>query len=294
MIIVISGPTGVGKTKLSIELAKHYNAIIINGDAMQVYKKMDIATAKIKEEEKENIPHYLFDICELEDNYSIYDYQKDARKIIEENKDKNIIIVGGSGLYQKALLYDYKLDVENNVNNNYDNLSNEELYNLALKIDSNLDIHPNNRKRLIRFLNKDKVTDKTDKILYDNVIFLGLTTSRENLYNIINNRVDEMVKDGLIDEARYFYEKNINCKALDTVIGYKELFKYFNNELTLDEALDLIKKNSRHYAKRQYTWFNHQVPTIWIETDYINFNNTINKAIDIINKNELIYEVNPI
>lgn len=288
MIIVISGPTGVGKTKLSIELAKHYNAIIINGDAMQVYKKMDIATAKIKEEEKENIPHYLFDICELEDNYSIYDYQKDARKIIEENKDKNIIIVGGSGLYQKALLYDYKLDVENNVNNNYDNLSNEELYNLALKIDSNLDIHPNNRKRLIRFLNKDKVTDKTDKILYDNVIFLGLTTSRENLYNIINNRVDEMVKEGLIEEAKYFYDKKVNCKALDTVIGYKELFKYFNNELTLDEALDLIKKNSRHYAKRQYTWFNHQVPTIWIETDYINFNNTINKAIDIINKNELI------
>lgn len=288
MIIVISGPTGVGKTKLSIELAKHYNAIIINGDAMQVYKKMDIATAKIKNEEKENIPHYLFDICDLEDNYSIYDYQKDARKIIEENKDKNIIIVGGSGLYQKALLYDYKLDVENNVNNNYDNLLNEELYNLALKIDSNLDIHPNNRKRLIRFLNKDKVTDKTDKILYDNVIFLGLTTSRENLYNIINNRVDEMVKEGLIEEAKYFYDKKVNCKALDTVIGYKELFKYFNNELTLDEALDLIKKNSRHYAKRQYTWFNHQVPTIWIETDYINFNNTINKAIDIINKNELI------
>ena len=282
MIICVCGPTGVGKTKLSVELAKHYNGIVINSDAMQVYKKMDIATAKIKEEEKENIEHYLFDICDLEDNYSIYDYQKDARKIIEDNKDKTIIMVGGSGLYQKAALYDYNLNEESKNNNSYDDLSNEELYKLVLEKDPKSDIHVNNRKRLIRTLNKENISHEKSKLLYDDVIFIGLTTNRENLYNIINKRVDKMVEEGLIDEAKYFYNQNVKCKALDTVIGYKELFKYFNNELSLDEALDLIKKNSRHYAKRQYTWFNHQVPTIWVETNYDDFSKTVEEVINII------------
>ncbi|MBR5662588.1 MAG: tRNA (adenosine(37)-N6)-dimethylallyltransferase MiaA [Bacilli bacterium] len=284
MIIVVCGPTGVGKTKLSVELAKKYNGIIINSDAMQVYKKMDIATAKIKEEEKEGIKHYLFDICNLKDNYSIYDYQKDARKIIEENKDKTIIMVGGSGLYQKAALYDYKLDEENKETNNYDDLTNEELYELAMKKDPELKVHVNNRKRLVRLLNKEDISHEKSKLLYKDVIFIGLTTNRDNLYRIINNRVDKMVDEGLLEEAKYFYDQKVKCKALDTVIGYKELFKYFDNEISLDEALELIKKNSRRYAKRQYTWFNHQVPTIWVETNYENFNETVDKVIDIINK----------
>ena len=284
MIIVIVGPTGVGKTKLSIELAKKYNGIIINSDAMQVYKKMDIATAKIKEEEKEGIKHYLLDICDLEDNYSIYDYQKDARKIIDDNLDKTIIMVGGSGLYQKAALYDYKLSDEEETTNNYDNYSNEELYKLVLEKDPETTVHVNNRKRLIRLLNKKEINNYKSDLLYKDVIFLGLTTDRNNLYNIINKRVDKMVEEGLLDEAKYFYNQKVKCKALDTVIGYKELFKYFDNEISLDEALDLIKKNSRRYAKRQYTWFNHQVPTIWVETNYDNFNETINKCINIIEK----------
>ena len=284
MIIVVCGPTGVGKTKLSVELAKKYNGIIINSDAMQVYKKMDIATAKIKEEEKEGIKHYLFDICDLSDNYSIYDYQKDARKIIDENKDKTIIMVGGSGLYQKAALYDYKLDEENKETNNYDDLTNEELYELVMKKDPESKVHINNRKRLIRLLNKEEISHEESKLLYNDVIFIGLTTNRDNLYRIINNRVDKMVEEGLLEEAKYFYDQKVKCKALDTVIGYKELFKYFDNEISLDEALELIKKNSRRYAKRQYTWFNHQVPTIWVETNYQNFDETVNKVIDIINK----------
>ncbi|MBO4601086.1 MAG: tRNA (adenosine(37)-N6)-dimethylallyltransferase MiaA [Bacilli bacterium] len=283
MIIVIGGPTGVGKTKLSVELAKKYNGVIINSDAMQVYKEMNIATAKIKEEEKENIPHYLFDICDLEDVYTIYNYQKDARKIIDENKDKTIIIVGGSGLYQKAALYDYKLDDETiNTNKSFDDLTNEELYQLALKKDPLCDVHKNNRKRLIRVLNKKEVNHEKSKLLYDNAIFIGLTTSRENLYNIINKRVDKMVDEGLINEAKYFYDKNIKCKALDTVIGYKELFKYFSGEISKEEALDLIKKNSRHYAKRQYTWYNNQLPTIWVETNYDDFSKTVDEVIKII------------
>ena len=284
MIIVISGPTGVGKTKLSTKLAKHYNGIIINGDAMQVYRKMDIATAKIKEEEKEGIPHYLFDIKDFNEDYSIYDYQKDVRKIISENKDKNIIIVGGSGLYHKAALYDYKLDEENKTKDEYENYTNEELYDLAIKKDPNLKVHVNNRKRLIRVLNKESIEHPESKLLYSDVIFIGLTTNREKLYSIINNRVDEMLKEGLLDEAKYFYDNRLKCKSLETVIGDKELFKYFDGEISLDEAIDLIKKNSRRYAKRQYTWFNHQVPTIWVETNYDNFDETVNKCIDIIEK----------
>ena len=282
MIIVVCGPTAVGKTKLSVMLAKKYNGIIINSDAVQVYRKMDIASAKVTEEEKEGIKHYLLDIKDYDEDYSIYDYQKDARRIIDENKDKTIIMVGGSGLYQKAVLYDYKLDEESEELNTFDELSNDELYELALKKYPETDVHKNNRKRLIRLLNKKSTNNEKSKLLYDDVIFIGLTTNREKLYDLINRRVDKMVSDGLIDEAKYFYNLNRNCKSLKTTIGYKELFKYFDGELTLDEALELIKKNSRHYAKRQYTWFNHQVPTIWVETDYNNFNNTFNSVLKII------------
>ena len=288
MIIVVGGPTGVGKTKLSVELAKKYNGIIINGDAMQVYKEMNIATAKIKEEEKEGIKHILFDICNLEDVYTIYDYQKDVRKLIDDNKDKTIIIVGGSGLYQKAALYDYKLDDEDKTDfSNYDELSNEELYKLVLEKDKDTNVHINNRKRLIRLLNKKEVSHEKSPLLYKDAIFIGLTTSRENLYNIINKRVDKMVDEGLIEEAKYFYDKKVNCKALDTVIGYKELFKYFDGTLSKEEALDLIKKNSRHYAKRQYTWYNHQLPTIWVETNYEDFSKTVEEVMNIIENKKI-------
>ena len=284
MIIVVCGPTGVGKTKLSVMLAKKYNGIIINSDAVQVYKKMDIASAKVTEGEKEGIKHYLLDICSVDENYTIYDYQKDARKIIDDNKDKTIIMVGGSGLYQKAALYDYKLDLESSPSDDFEDLSNEELYSMALKKDPEMNIHQNNRKRLIRFLNKTNTVNEKSKLLYKDVIFIGLTTSREKLYDIINKRVDKMVENGLIEEARYFYQKDHNLKSLKTVIGYKELFKYFDGEISKEEALDLIKKNSRHYAKRQYTWFNHQVPTIWVETNYDNFNKTFDEVVNIIEK----------
>jgi tRNA dimethylallyltransferase len=274
MIICVVGPTGVGKTKMSIELAKKYDAIIINCDAMQVYKEMNIATAKVKESEKEGIKHYLLDICDLEDCYTIYDYQKDCRQIINENQDKNIIIVGGSGLYLKSALFDYRFTEDKNINN-YDGYTNEELYQMALKKDKNMDIHINNRKRLIRFLNRENIKQVDPKLLYKYVYFIGLTTDRKNLYDIINNRVDKMLKEGLLKEAKYFYDKKINCKSLNTVIGYKELFKYFNGEISLDDAIELIKKNSRHYAKRQYTWFNNQMNVTWFNVNFDDFDKTV-------------------
>lgn len=281
MIIAVVGPTGVGKTKLSVELAKKYNGIIINSDAMQVYIGMDIGTAKIKENEKEGIPHYLFDIKDVSVNYTVYDYQLDARKIMEENQDKNIIFVGGTGLYLKAALYNYEFKREEEPPKTFDNLTNEELYDLALKKDPNMNIHKNNRKRLVRFLNKEVSTSSKSKPLYD-AIYIGLTCDRKLLYERINHRVDEMFKEGLVDEVKSFYDKKINSKALSTAIGYKELFKYFDGEITLEVAKDLIKKNSRHYAKRQYTWFNNQMDINWFEVDFKNFNNTVEEVIKFI------------
>ena len=287
-IIVITGPTGVGKTKLSVSLAKKLDAEIINADSMQIYKDLNIGTAKITEEEKEGIPHHLFDIKNVNEDYSIYDYQIDARNKIKDitSRNKRIIFVGGTGLYIKSALYDYKLNKEN-INDNYDNLSCEELYNELIKLDKNIVIDKNNKRRLIRALNYYKENNKsindnkTNKLLYD-VIVIGLTTSRDRLYDIINSRVDRMIDNGLIDEVKYFYDNNVFTKPLINGIGYKELYKYFNNEISLEESIDLIKKNSRHYAKRQYTFFNNQMNVKWFNVCFDNFNNTINEVYNYI------------
>lgn len=282
MILAIVGPTCVGKTKLSIELAKKYNAIIINSDAMQVYKGMNIGTAKPTVQEQDNIKHYLLDFVDVNKNYTVFDYQKDARKIINENKDRNIIFVGGTGLYLMAALYDYRFEKENFVND-YENYSNDQLYELILKKDKHSLIHKNNRQRMIRFLNKKNTEIVEPKLLY-NTIFIGLTTDRVNLYKRINLRVDEMIKNGLVEEVREFYDKKVDSKALNTAIGYKELYQYFNHDISLDESIDLIKKNSRHYAKRQYTWFNNKMDINWFNTNYSDFNKTIKEVENFIEK----------
>ena len=283
MIIAIVGPTGVGKTKLSIELAKKYNAIIINCDAMQVYKDLNIGTAKITEEEKENIEHFLFDIKEVTEDYSVYDYQNDARKLLEKYKEKNIVFVGGTGLYLKAALYDYRFDQEKNNKKDYSKYTNEELYQMIKEKDINVTIHPNNRVRMERFLNME-TTVKPDPIkLYDHHL-IGLTTERKTLYERINKRVDIMIENGLLEEARKFYDKGIKTKPLLGGIGYKELYEYFDNKTTLEEATEKIKQNSRHYAKRQYTFFNNQLKVNWFDVDFNNFENTINEVIEYIEK----------
>ena len=290
-IIVITGPTAVGKTKLSIELAKKYNGEIINADAVQIYKGLNIGSAKVTEKEKENIPHHLFDIKEVDEEYTIYHYQKDCRRIIKEiqSRGKTPILVGGTGLYIKSALYDYKLSEEKETNN-YDDLSCEQIYNELLKVDKDIQIDKNNRRRLIRALNYYKENNesinnnKTDKLLYD-TLFIGLTTDRNILYQKINDRVDVMIKEGLIEEIKPYYDKNIRTKPLLNAIGYREIYKYFDGEYSLEEAIEKIKQNSRHYAKRQYTFFNHQIPVVWFDTDYDNFNNTIKKVSNYINSN---------
>ncbi len=282
-IIVIAGPTGVGKTKLSVQLAKLIDAEIINADSMQVYKNLNIGTAKIKDDEKENIVHHLFDIVDINDIYTIFDYQKDCRNEIEKilKKGKKVILVGGSGLYIRSALYDYKFEKEN-IKNSYDDKTNAELLEIVKKIEPNTTIHINNRKRLIRFLQKKDNNQEIRNFaepIYDFDI-IGLTTDREKLYDIIDNRVDKMIDDGLIEEVKRLYDKKINSKAINTGIGYKELYKYFDGDVSLTEAISLIKRNSRRYAKRQYTFFNHQFSIKWFETDYQNFSNTINEVYD--------------
>ena len=283
MILAIVGPTGVGKTKLSVELAKYYNGIIINADAVQVYRGLDIGSAKVLEEEKCGIPHLLFDIKNPDEDYTVKDYQTDARKIIEEYKNKNIIFCGGTGLYLSAALMDYRFH-EDESSDTYDELSNEKLYEKVITKYPDIKIDRNNRVRLIRALNKKNMPVVDAKLLYDNVIIIGLTTQRDKLYDIINKRVDDMFDKGLIDEVASLYKMYPTSRVLKSAIGYKEVISYLMHEYSLEEATELIKKNSRHYAKRQYTWFNNKMNVTWFDVNYDNFDETINEVKKYINK----------
>ena len=287
-IIVIVGPTGVGKTKLSIELAKKIDAEIINGDSVSIYKKLNIGSAKPTKEEMENIPHHLLDIKDVTEDYSVYDYQKDARKVIEElkKKNKNIIIVGGTGLYIKAALYDYRFENEKE-KHDYKDLTNEEILNKIKEYNVDTDIHINNRKRLERLLSKlennEEITNNKDKLLY-NIKVIGLTTSREYLYERINNRVDKMIDNGLLDEIESLKDYYKDSRILNSGIGYKEFYNYLFNNKSLEETKEEIKQKSRRYAKRQYTFFNHQFDTNWFNVDFNNFNNTIEEVYNFITR----------
>jgi len=291
-LIVIVGPTGVGKTKLSIELAKKYNGEIINYDSTQVYKGLDIATAKVTDEEKEGIIHHLIDIKELDEMYTVYDFKKDATFLIEDIKKrgKTPILVGGTGLYITSLLYDYKMDEENIIQMDSDK-TNEELFHMVKELDPNTSIHPNNRKRLIRYLSYYEVTGKklNEKEISNNMVYdafvIGLTTDRDILYDRINKRVDIMLQNGLEEEARSIYNKNIRSKAVMTPIGYKELFEYFDGLIAREEAIEKIKQRSRNYAKRQYTWFRNKMDVKWFDVNFKNFDETVLNVIEYINGN---------
>lgn len=293
-VIVIVGPTGVGKTKLSIELAKHYNSEIINGDSVQIYKELDIGSAKVTSEEMQGIKHHLLDFKNIEEDYTVYDYQMDLRNKINEFYDRGItpIVAGGTGLYLKAALYDYKFEKEENSNfNNYEDYSNEEVYELLKQKDEKeaSKLHPNNRKRVVRALNvieninqsKTEMLEKQNhEPIYD-VSFIGLTLPRNVLYERIDKRVDMMIGKGLLEETKKLFKKygDKNYKSLQA-IGYKELFMHYRNEISLEESIELIKKKSRNYAKRQYTWFNNQFDVKWFDVNLENFDKTIQEVIE--------------
>ena len=287
-IIVIVGPTGIGKTKLSIELVKKLDAEIINGDSVSIYKRLNIGSAKPTKEEQSGIPHHLIDIKDVDEDYTVFDYQKDVRKKIEEitSRGKQIIIVGGTGLYIKAALYDYKF-TEGTTYNEYNDLSNEEILSKIKEYKVEKLPELNNRKRLVRLLNKlennEEITNNKDKLLY-NIKVIGLTTDRETLYKRINKRVDIMMENGLLDEINSLKEDYKNSRILNSGIGYKEFYDYLYNNKRLEDVIEEIKKNSRHFAKRQYTFFNHQFNTNWFNVDLNNFDNTIIEVMDFLKK----------
>lgn len=283
-IIVIVGATGVGKTKASVELAKRLNAEIINGDAVSVYKELNIASAKPTLEERSGINHYLIDIVDVCNNYTIYDYQKDARVAIEQIKEKgkNIIVVGGTGLYIKSLLYDYKFHEEEI--NRYDDLTNDQIIS-KIKEYGKFDIDYSNRRRIVRLLSKLEnnipLSEKAD-IIYPSII-IGLTTDRNTLYKVINNRVDNMLKNGLLDEINNLKDRYKDSRVLNSAIGYKEFNDYFNDN-NIENTVEKIKHNSRKYAKRQFTYFKNQFKTKWFDVSYDNFNKTIDEIYEYIKK----------
>lgn len=292
MVIVILGPTAVGKTKLSVELAKRLDGEIINADSTQIYQDLNIATAKVTEEEKEQIPHHLFDIKTVTEEYSVSDYQKDARKQIEDcmRRGKVPILVGGTGLYIKAALYDYQF-APTSYKGDYQGISTEDLFQQLHQIYPDTKIHPHNRKRIERALDYYYEThqvleekEKAQNLLYP-TLFIGLTCDRKQLYERINHRVEDMVQAGLLEEAKAIYETKIRTKAIMTPIGYKELFPYFEGTKSLEDCLEEIKKDSRHYAKRQYTFFNHQLPVHWITVDFHDFSHTVEEAVQWVLEN---------
>lgn len=283
-IIVIVGPTGVGKTKASVELAKRLNAEIINGDAVSVYKELNIASAKPTLEERSGINHYLLDKVDVCNNYTIYDYQKDARVAIEQIKEKgkNMIVVGGTGLYIKSLLYDYKFHEEEI--KRYDDLTNDQIIS-KIKEYGKFDIDYSNRRRIVRLLSKLEnnipLSEKAD-IIYPSII-IGLTTDRDTLYKVINNRVDNMLKNGLLYEINNLKDRYKDSRVLNSAIGYKEFNDYFNDN-NIENTVEKIKHNSRKYAKRQFTYFKNQFKTKWFDVSYDNFNKTIDEIYEYIKK----------
>lgn len=300
-VVVVVGPTGVGKTKMGVALAKYFDGEVISGDSMQIYKLMNIGTAKVTTEEMGGIPHHLIDIKNPKENYSVKEFQEEVRLKIDEisARQKLPIIVGGTGLYIKATLYDYvfsesQIDHQEYIEK-YKNYSNEELYEFLKKIDleSAASLHPNNRQRVLRAIaiyestgtkKSDLLAKQEHKLLYD-VKFIGLTLPRDVLYKRINERVDSMMNQGLLQEIEMLMKMNLSPELQSMkAIGYKEWFAYYQGNQNLEETIELIKKNSRNYAKRQYTWFNNQVPVKWFDVNLNDFDDTVNNVIKYLNK----------
>ncbi len=277
-VLVIVGPTASGKTSFGILCANKYNGEIISGDSIQIYRGLDIGSAKATVIERDSAVHHLIDIKDASDNYSVKEFQELGRNLIDDitSRGKLPIIVGGTGLYIKALLYDYTFYDEQEPDNDYTELSNEDIYNILLKEDPKCleKIHINNRKRLVRALNvlrKHSLgisqirENQSHELLYDAKL-IGLTKDRETLYKDIEARVDKMVDDGLIDEIKGLLDSGISFENQSMQgIGYKEFRAYFNNEKSLEECVNDVKRNTKHFAKRQYTWFNNQMPIEWFD-----------------------------
>ena len=285
-VIVICGPTASGKTALSIELAKKINGEIVSADSMQIYKDMNIGSAKVTNEEMQGIKHYMIDYVSPDERFSVADYKTNAKNAIEEiiKKGKTPIVVGGTGLYIDALIYEieYKdIKIDENYRKELQKIEKnqglEVLYKKALEIDPKAmeKISQNDSKRIMRVLEIYKATGKNKteqeaesrlkEIPYDYKVF-ALTMDREKLYERINKRVDIMIENGLIDEVKNLLEKYSEFPTAMQGLGYKEVRDYLQEKITKDEMIEKIKQESRRYAKRQLTWFRKNKQTIWLNS----------------------------
>ena len=271
MILVIFGPTGSGKTDVAVTLAHHFDAPIINADAFQIYKDMNIGTNKILVDDPDYKRHYLLDIKTPSESYSVKEYQDDFKRVYKEliKKYQNVIVSGGTGLYIRAALFDYKFLDEEESKNDYSQYTNEELFKKLVELDleTSKKIHVNNRKRLIRALDlvtsngikkSDLIASQEHKIIYPDVEFIFLNPDREKLYESINKRVDKMIENGLVEEVKNLKEKYELSTTARQAIGYKEILDYLDGFTSLEDAIELIKKRTRNYAKRQVTFFKNQ------------------------------------
>lgn len=278
-VMAIVGPTASGKTALGIELAKAFNGEIINGDSMQIYRDMSIGTAKVKPEEMAGVTHHLLDIKDPEEPFSVAEYQKLVRDKISEIKQKGKlpIIVGGTGLYIQAVLFDYRFS-ESQVDENLRNELYTELeefgplhmHEKLMQLDPETDIHPNNTRRVVRaleiILGSEQKVDRSLALepMYNELI-VGIDIPRALLYERIDRRVDAMMEEGLIREVEALRERGIRDVQSIQAIGYKEIYAYLDGKLEFDRAIELLKKNSRNYAKRQLTYFRNKLPVFWID-----------------------------
>ena len=293
--LVIAGPTGVGKTDLSLKLAKVLNAVIISSDSAQIYKGMDIGTAKIREEEMQGIKHYMIDILEPTRKYSVGEYQKNVDDILKtlEKEDKFVILTGGTGLYINAItngLSDLPKGDEK-IRERYRKLSKEELFEKLKEVDPEaaIEIHMNNRKRVERALEVFELTHEKFSIIskknikknnYD-FVKIALERDREVLYDRINRRVDIMIEQGLEKEVKNLYEKYGDILRKINIIGYSEFIDYFKGKISYEETISIIKKNSRRYAKRQFTWFKNDKSYIWFNLDNLNEDKIVQRVLKI-------------
>ncbi|ERJ13666.1 tRNA (adenosine(37)-N6)-dimethylallyltransferase MiaA [Haloplasma contractile] len=292
-VLVIVGPTAVGKTKLSIELAKSFNGEVINGDSVQVYRGLDIGSAKITKDEMDGVKHHLFDIKDPDESFSVADFQLLVRdKIYEINKKGKLpIICGGTGLYIQAVLFDFNFKDEGRderFETKYKHQSNELLHEHLKTFDpksANI-IHPNNRKRVLRAIEiyettgktKSEINEKQKQVpLYD-AYMIGLELPRDLLYERINRRANIMVENGLIEEVKGLYDQGLNGKQSVTAIGYKELFDYFHGQVSLEEAINNIRRNTRRYAKRQFTYFKNKMEINWYPVNLEHYKETVDSV----------------
>jgi tRNA dimethylallyltransferase len=287
-VIVLTGPTAVGKTKLSIGLAKAVNGAIVSADSMQVYRHMDIGSAKIKKEEMQGVDHYLIDVLDPEDDFNVFLFQKMAKEAMEKiwSQGKVPIITGGTGFYIQAVLRDIEFsenDGKSEEREQYEKLAEEKgaeyLHNLLAARDPAAaeQIHANNIKRVIRALeyfdqtgekiseHNEEQREKESPYTY---LYFVLNDERSRLYERIDRRVDEMIGEGLVDEVRSLMERGLTEDHVSMKgLGYKELFPYLRGECSLEEAVEIIKRDTRHFAKRQITWFKREGEIIWINKD---------------------------